>query len=55
MRTLMGQLGLSPARLRFEYIGAPMQAKLMEVLNSMSDALRELGPNPVARGEEVVS
>jgi len=39
-RSLMGQLGLSPYRLRFEYIGAPMQAKLMESLGNMDKKLR---------------
>jgi heterodisulfide reductase subunit A len=46
-RALMGQMGLDPARLRFEYIGAPMQARLMETLEKMEEKLRALGPNPV--------
>jgi coenzyme F420-reducing hydrogenase delta subunit len=48
-RALMGQLGLEPSRLRFEYIGAPMQAKLVETIHQMDAKLRELGPNPAAR------
>jgi heterodisulfide reductase subunit A len=48
-RALMGQLGLEASRLRFEYIGAPMQAKLVETIRQMDSKLRELGPNPVAR------
>jgi heterodisulfide reductase subunit A len=48
MKALMGQLGLNPSRLRFEYIGAPMQAKLMDTLRDMDKKLRALGPNPVA-------
>ncbi len=47
-RSLMGQLGLDQERLRFEYIGAPMQAKLMESLIKMDSRLRQLGPNPAA-------
>jgi heterodisulfide reductase subunit A len=47
-RALMGQLGLSQDRLRFEYIGAPMQSKLMETLRTMDEKLRALGPNPAA-------
>ena len=43
-------LGLDQGRLRFEYIGAPMQAKLREVLATMDAKLRPLGTNPVARG-----
>ena len=46
-KALMGGLGLSPSRLRFEYIGAPMQAKLVDVLNQMDERLRSLGPNPL--------
>jgi heterodisulfide reductase subunit A len=47
-QALMRQLGLDPSRLRFEYIGAPMQAKLMQTLRSMDEKLRQLGPNPAA-------
>ncbi|MCP4606616.1 MAG: hydrogenase iron-sulfur subunit [Proteobacteria bacterium] len=47
-RSLMGQLGLNPSRLRFEYIGAPMQAKLVDTLSKMDKTLRKLGPNPAA-------
>jgi len=49
-QALMRQLGLNPARLRFEYIGAPMQAKLVDTLRAMDDKLRKLGPNPAAEG-----
>ncbi len=49
-RALIGQLGLEPGRLRFEYIGAPMEAKLREVLATMDNKLRPLGRNPVAGG-----
>ncbi len=48
-RALMGQLGLDSGRLRFEYIGAPMQAKLVDTLGQMDSKLRQLGPNPAAR------
>lgn len=47
-RAVMGQLGLDPGRLRFEYIGAPMQGKLLETIESMNAKLRTLGPNPAA-------
>jgi heterodisulfide reductase subunit A len=47
-KVLMGQLGLNPIRLRFEYIGAPMQAKLVDTLRKMDEKLRELGPNPTS-------
>ena len=47
-RSLMGQLGLDQGRLRFEYIGAPMQAKLVSTLQAMNETLTKLGPNPAA-------
>jgi heterodisulfide reductase subunit A len=47
-RALMEQLGLNPGRLVFDYIGAPMQAKLVSTLEAMDERLRKLGPNPVA-------
>jgi heterodisulfide reductase subunit A len=47
-KALMGQLGLDPARLRFEYIGAPMQARFVATLEDMDGRLRQLGPNPLA-------
>jgi coenzyme F420-reducing hydrogenase delta subunit len=42
----MEQLGLDSGRLRFEYIGAPMQGKLIETIEAMNKKLRSLGPNP---------
>ena len=51
-RSLLEQLGLDGRRLRFEYIGAPQQDKLVDVLVKMDASLRELGPNPAAFGAE---
>jgi heterodisulfide reductase subunit A len=51
-RALMDQLGLDSGRLRFEYIGAPMQAKLVDILCQMDSKLRQLGPNPAATVRE---
>ena len=47
-RAVMAQLGLDQSRLRFEYIGAPMQGKLIETLEAMNEKIRKLGPNPAA-------
>ena len=47
-RSLLAELGINKARLRFEYIGAPMQERLREVLSAMDGSLRQLRPNPVA-------
>jgi heterodisulfide reductase subunit A len=46
-RALLGQLGYDTARLRFEYIGAPMHDKLVSVLRAMDARLRALGPAPL--------
>ena len=54
-RSLMGQLGLDSSRLRFEYIGAPMHEKFIEVINAMDAKLRPLGPNPVASQSGVLT
>jgi heterodisulfide reductase subunit A len=54
-RAVLEQLGLSPRRLRFEYLGAPMQARLVETLEQMRTALVELGPNPIGRQPVPVS
>jgi coenzyme F420-reducing hydrogenase delta subunit len=47
-RAVIGQLGLDQARLRFEYIGAPMQGELIETIETMNEKLKRLGPNPAA-------
>jgi heterodisulfide reductase subunit A len=47
-RSLMAALGLDPGRLRFEYIGAPMQEKYVATLRDMDQRLRALGRNPAA-------
>ncbi len=48
-RALMSQLGIESSRLRFEYIGAPMHERFIEVLQAMDAKLRPLGRNPIAR------
>jgi len=53
-RALMGQLGIDQERLRFEYIGAPMHAKLLDTLGKMDRRLRQLGRNPVADSNALV-
>lgn len=47
-RSLMSGLGLDPGRLRYEYIGAPMQQKFVATLKDMDERLRALGRNPAA-------
>jgi heterodisulfide reductase subunit A len=47
-RALLAEFGINQSRMRFEYIGAPMQERLREVLSAMDRSLRQLRPNPVA-------
>ena len=47
MRNLFSELGFSPKRLRFEYIGVPQSQKFVSTIVQMDKDLRALGPNPV--------
>lgn len=47
-KSLLDQLGYDAQRLRFEYIGAPQQDKLVDILRKMDEGLRVLGHNPAA-------
>ena len=49
LRTLLGQLGVSEKRVRFEAIGVPQSQKFVDTLTRMDADLRALGPSPVAR------
>lgn len=51
-KSLLDQLGYDPRRLRFEYIGAPQQDKLVEILRNMDQGLRALGRNPATSAPE---
>ena len=45
----MGQLGMSTARLQFEYIGAPAHEQFVDTIKAMDAKLRKLHHNPAAR------
>ncbi|MBW2258290.1 MAG: hydrogenase iron-sulfur subunit [Deltaproteobacteria bacterium] len=47
MKRLFEELGVSPKRLRFEYIGVPQSQQFVDVLVQMDRDLRALGPNPI--------
>jgi heterodisulfide reductase subunit A len=47
MKRLFEELGLSPKRLRFEYIGVPQSQQFVDALVQMDRDLRALGPNPI--------
>jgi len=44
MNMLMSQMGISPSRLKWEYIGAPEYGKFEETLKRMNQALKRLKP-----------
>jgi F420-non-reducing hydrogenase iron-sulfur subunit len=44
LRSLLGQLGIEPQRLRLEWISASEGEKVQRVCNEMAEQLRELGP-----------
>jgi heterodisulfide reductase subunit A len=44
MNMLMNQIGLSPSRLRWEYVGVAMWSALAKAIKEMDKALRKLGP-----------
>ncbi|MFP4476139.1 MAG: hydrogenase iron-sulfur subunit [Desulfatibacillaceae bacterium] len=46
---LMDQLGLDPARLKWDYIGVSGSQKFVDTVAQMDAKLRGLGPNPLAR------
>jgi len=43
MNMLMSQLGISPSRLRWEYIGVPMWKNLGDAIKKMDEAIRKIG------------
>ena len=49
LNMFMRQLGLSPGRLKWEYIGVPMWANLAKIIGEMDKNLRTIGPNPFGR------
>jgi len=53
-KQLIEHAGLSPDRLRIEWISASEGVRFAEVMNDFADALRELGPRGEAEGIEEV-
>ncbi len=44
LRTMLGQLGIEPKRLRLEWISASEGERLRDVMNEFSSQIRQLGP-----------
>ncbi|HEX59226.1 MAG TPA: hydrogenase iron-sulfur subunit [Methanomicrobia archaeon] len=47
LKRLLAQLGISPERLRMEFISAAEGAKFAEVITEFTEKLKELGPSPL--------
>jgi F420-non-reducing hydrogenase iron-sulfur subunit len=50
MRELIGFVGISPDRLRLEWISGSEGAKFAHVMSEFTQRIRELGPSPLRRG-----
>lgn len=49
MKELIGFVGISPVRLRLEWISGSEGAKFARVMNDFTRQVRELGPSPLNR------
>jgi coenzyme F420-reducing hydrogenase delta subunit len=49
MKELIGFVGISPGRLRLEWISGSEGAKFAMVMDEFTQQIRELGPSPLRR------
>ena len=47
LKKLLGELGIEPGRIRFEYISASEGQKFASVVKEFVEDVRKLGPNPL--------
>jgi len=47
LKKLLGQLGIDPKRVRFEYVSASEGNKFAETVTEFVDDLKTIGPNPL--------
>ena len=52
LKKLTGILGLEPERIRLEWISASEGTKFAETIRDFTEAVRQLGPNPLIKGSE---
>ncbi len=55
IQRVLDQLGISPARLKFDYIGVSNSREFVAAIADMDAKLRALGPNPVSRASELLT
>jgi F420-non-reducing hydrogenase iron-sulfur subunit len=53
LKKLLGDLGLAPERVRFEYVSASEGIKFAHVVTDFVAELKKLGPNPLKEMAEV--
>jgi coenzyme F420-reducing hydrogenase delta subunit len=49
MKELIGFVGISPDRLRLEWISGSEGAKFANLMNEFTQEIRELGPSPLRK------
>ena len=47
LQRVIGQMGIDQRRLRLEWISASEGKRLQEVVNEMTETLRQMGPSPI--------
>ncbi len=53
LKKLLGEMGVEPGRVRFEYISASEGQKFANVVTEFVDELKKMGPNPLKEINEV--
>ena len=53
LKKLLGEMGIEPGRVRFEYVSASEGAKFASIVTEFVDELKKLGPNPLKEMAEV--
>jgi len=49
MRQLLGFVGISPGRLRLEWVSGSEGAKFAQIMGEFTQQIRELGPSPLRK------
>ena len=53
LKKLLGDMGIEPGRVRFEYVSASEGAKFASIVTEFVDELKKLGPSPLKKIAEV--
>ncbi|HON95860.1 MAG TPA: hydrogenase iron-sulfur subunit [Candidatus Methanofastidiosa archaeon] len=47
MKKMLGQMGIDPERLRLEWVSAAESTRFVNIVNDMTETIRELGSSPM--------